>query len=225
LRSYKLLRLDDLNEEGFLVNLLDYQWVSLANSDSSSLHQSEKYEISTENNLKTEIGKIYSGYNALEKRKEFSDSALLAKSNVENLNNPESPLVVHNIRTSNIQTGDSITFTPLAENSLIDNPFTSEVRSQPIDFRYEQSLVRELDIKVPQGYKLTSYPESRNFEMQGNFLRCSFNASVEQGTLKLKMSVDIINSFIPPQFYQELKELLENIKKLEQENITFKKDQ
>lgn len=224
LRSYKLLSVDDLNDEGFLVNLLDYQWVSLINSDSSSVYQTAKYELQQGNILQEEIKTVYTGYKALEKRKELLDSTFFPeKQTTENLNNCEEPLRIHKSYTDNLSLKDSLVITPWAENSLIENPFTSENRTHPVDFKYEQTLVRELELIIPQGYKLASFPQSQNLVMQGNFLTSSFSSSVHQDKLRLNLRVDILNSYIPPQFYNELIIFLESIKNIEQEKIILKK--
>ncbi|HEX3007265.1 MAG TPA: DUF3857 and transglutaminase domain-containing protein [Bacteroidales bacterium] len=222
LRPYDLLSTDDLNGEGLLVNLLEYQWIPLINPSVSALHQSENYTISSEGRLHTEVTSTLNGQFALQKRKEILRSSDNEKLNIENLSNFDSPLILKTDKQENISRADSLVFAPLALNSPIENFFVDEQRTQPVDMEFERIISREITITIPEGYTLSSYPADESITSQGDFISCSLTSSLEQNTLKMKLNVELKNSFIPPQFYPDLKLFFAKLKQLENNPVTLR---
>lgn len=213
LRPYNLLSSDDLNGEGLLVNLLDFEWIPLASESTTALNQTENYTISNDGNYTSKIVSTFSGHLELLKRRE---------QNIHSDTN--SPLTIENTTRGNFTSaGGSLTFSPLQENSVVENPFTEEQRFHPVDLNFERTITREITINIPEGYKIAAIPENRNLAMQDDFLFCSLNSVVENTTLKINFKLDIKNSYIPPQFYPDLKLFLETVKALESEHIVLKK--
>jgi hypothetical protein len=225
LRPYNLLSIEDLNGEGLLVNLLDYQWIPLSNSIPSIKRQIEEIQIQSEGAYSTFITSGYSGFHALDKRNEFINSTSgNTQIEGENLQSDEFSLIVKSVQQNNVDySPDSIVFKPLETNSLFENPFVQEVRTHPVDLKFEQALIRELKIQIPAGYELVSFPAEQNLTMNGEFVSFTLKPEVENDILKILFRVDVNNSFIPPQFYGDLKLLSEMIKKAEQEKIVMKK--
>lgn len=222
LRPYDLLPNDDLNGEGLLVNLLDYQWIPLVNPTVSTLQQTEKYIISPEGGLHSEVVSSLDGQFALQKRKEILQSSDNEKLNIENLQNGELPLIIKTGKHENISATDSLVFAPLALNSPLTNLFMDEQRTHPVDMEFERSISREITIPIPEGYTLSSYPTDDTFTAQGDFITCSINSSLENNLLKIRFSLELKNSFIPPQFYPQLKLFFEKMKEKEEIPVIFR---
>jgi hypothetical protein len=93
----------------------------------------------------------------------------------------------------------------------------------PVDLKFERTSTRQITVNIPDGYKLTSIPANRAFAMQGNFATCSLNHELNENILTLAFSFELKNSYIPPQFYPDLKLFFETVKALEDEKIVLKR--
>lgn len=102
--------------------------------------------------------------------------------------------------------GNEIYFSPLFFLKLTENPFKLNERNFPINFVYASSEKKMINIKIPEGYQVTSTPKPVKMSLpdgMGSFL---FNISVVEGGLNV-MSTFKINTAIIPEFkYAELKE-------------------
>ncbi len=224
LRPYDFLDIQDLNQEGLLVNILDHEWVALQNSVLSEIAQTEIYQISPEGSSTFEITTKFTGYPALQKRKVILNSSSdMKKLDIDNLHDISLPLIINKSEQSFLTEihSDSLFITPLLNNSLVENLFTEEQRINPVDLKYERLMIRELNISIPEGYSLQSYPPNESYTMQGGFLSYSLNSEVEQNVLKMHFKFEVINAYIPSHFYSDLKLFLETIKELEQEKVVF----
>ncbi len=212
-RPYDILSIDDLNGEGLLINLLDSGWIPLVSTASTELSQTENYKISQNGKYDGEVITALTGQLALEKQNEQHATS------DDNL-----PLTIRNTTQGNLTSkGDSLLFAPLAENSVIENPFTEEKRIHPVDLKFERTITREITMDIPEGYKLSFVPANRTFAMQGDFATCSFNHELSNNTLKLIFKFELKDSIIPSQFYPDLKLFFETVKALESEKIVFKR--
>lgn len=213
-RPYDILSLDDQNGEGLLINLLDSGWIPISSIANTELNQTEKYTIDQNGQYEGEVVTSFTGQLALQKLKE------------ENIKNHDNlPVSIRKTtRGSFISAGDSLLFAPFKENSVIENPFTEEQRFHPVDLKFERSITREITINIPEGYKLTSIPGNRVFAMQGEFATCSLNHELNENILKLVFRFELKNSFIPPQFYADLKLFFETVKAIEDEKIILKRN-
>lgn len=224
LRPYNLLSTEDLNGEGLLVNLLDFSWIPLENLTASTISQLEEIQVNSDGAYSTAITTGYTGFHSLNRRKELIHSSSNEKPEVENLQNIQLPLIVKSVQQNKADvSADSIVLRPLSANSLFENPFVEEIRTQAVDLKFEHSIVRELKIHIPVGYELVRYPAEQNLTMNGEFLSFTLKPEVENEVLKILFRVDVNNSFIPPQFYSDLKLLCELIAQAERGSIVLKK--
>lgn len=102
--------------------------------------------------------------------------------------------------------GNEIYFSPLFFYKLVENPFKLENRTYPVNFSYPSSRKKIINIKIPEGYQVTSTPEPVRMSLpdqMGSFL---FNISVVEGGLNVMSTFDINTAIIPAYKYAELKE-------------------
>jgi len=102
--------------------------------------------------------------------------------------------------------GNEIYFSPLFFYKLAENPFKLENRTYPVNFSYPSSRKKIINIKIPEGYQVTSTPEPVRMSLpdqMGSFL---FNISVVEGGLNVMSTFDINSAIIPAHKYAELKE-------------------
>ncbi len=102
--------------------------------------------------------------------------------------------------------GNEIYLSPLLFLKLQSNPFKLEERNYPINFVYPYSRKKMINIKIPEGYQVTSMPEPKKVSLpdqMGSFL---FNISAVEGGLNVITNFKINTAIIPAYKYLELKE-------------------
>jgi len=102
--------------------------------------------------------------------------------------------------------GNEIYFSPLFFYKLSENPFKLEDRTYPVNFSYPSSRKKIINIKIPEGYQVTSTPKPVKISLpdgMGSFL---FNISVVEGGLNVMSTFKINTAIIPAFKYAELKE-------------------
>lgn len=220
LMPYDFLSTEDLNGEGLLINLQNYEWVPLTNHSVSKIQTKEIYPDVNSGSYTIDVTTTLTGYPAVLKSRETPESQLHEYTVAEN---NDSPLVIKSSLKSPNEANDSIIIAPLANNSLTENPFNSTNRTYPVDLGFEKSITREIEIPIPAGYKLISYPKNRDLIMEGEFMYCSVKSDVEENRIKIQYTYDINNAYIPAVFYPDLKLFMETIKLMEQEKVVFRK--
>ena len=102
--------------------------------------------------------------------------------------------------------GKEMYISPLFFLKLESNPFKLNERNYPVDFVYPQSRKRIINIKIPEGYQVTSLPKPIKVSLpdgMGSFL---FNISEVKGGLNVISIFKINSAIIPAYKYLELKE-------------------
>jgi len=102
--------------------------------------------------------------------------------------------------------GNEIYFSPLFFHRLTENPFKLKERNFPVNFVYASREKKMINIKIPEGYQVTSTPEPIKISLpdqMGSFL---FNISVTEGGLNVISTFEINSAIIPEFKYAELKE-------------------
>ena len=102
--------------------------------------------------------------------------------------------------------GNEIYFSPLFFHRLTENPFKLNERNFPVNFVYASSEKKMINVKIPEGYQVTSTPEPIKISLpdeMGSFL---FNISVVEGGLNVISTFEINTAIIPEFKYAELKE-------------------
>ncbi|MEZ4795629.1 MAG: hypothetical protein R2785_00545 [Flavobacteriaceae bacterium] len=102
--------------------------------------------------------------------------------------------------------GNEIYFSPLFFYKLAENPFKLEERSYPVNYSYPSSRKKIINIKIPEGYQVTSTPQPVRMSLPDQMGSFMFNISVVEGGLNVMSTFDINTAIIPAFNYAELKE-------------------
>lgn len=126
--------------------------------------------------------------------------------NIDNLDKPIMETYSFEIDEGVDVIGNEMYVSPLFFLKLESNPFKSETRSYPIDFVYPFSRKKMINIKIPEGYEVTSLPKAIKVVLPGGLGSFVFNISETNGGLNV-MSTFRVNTPVIPSFnYLELKE-------------------
>ena len=113
-----------------------------------------------------------------------------------------------NFEIENLFQGDNIYLNPFVIKFFEKNPFVSTERNYPIDFGYPMKYQYILNMKIPEGYKLKSLPEGKNFTLpnSGGLLKLSVIDN-ESGTLNLFFTFDLNSAHYSNEYYSGIKQL------------------
>ena len=113
-----------------------------------------------------------------------------------------------NFEIENLFQGDNIYLNPFVIKFFEKNPFVSTERNYPIDFGYPMKYQYILNMKIPEGYKLKSLPEGKDFTLpnSGGLLKLSVIDN-ESGTLNLFFTFDLNSAHYSNEYYSGIKQL------------------
>ncbi|NJO69927.1 MAG: transglutaminase family protein [Bacteroidetes bacterium] len=182
-RPFNWLSLEDLNGEGLLVNIMEYEWVPLINHQISTTTANETYSF-TDGKINLYVVVSENGYNAFEKSaqkklnhldintflaKDFKLNSI-SEEKFNSFNNAASwAIEISGEKTLETHT-DQISVSLQPVFNVWDVELQEEERVHPVDFGFDQVIEREVTIPVPAGFKLSEIPAEETLEMQNNML-------------------------------------------------------
>lgn len=215
-------------------------WVPLVSNRPSRQTFMMNYDITEDAVVKGKTRGQYTDYAALEKRDAFKnqqDSEIqgtiettqltLNEFKIENLKNPYEALKMEFAFEGSEfveEIDGSLYFSPLLFWAINENPFKSDERKYPIDYGFAKAEKYIINIKVPDGYKVESLPESANMIMGNNtiifkYLVTNNNPSVIQVMVDFTITAPLIEAGK----YQDVKRFYQDLINKEQEKIVLSK--
>ena len=197
--------------------------------------------INGDGSLEGKLRMSYTRLNALEYRKNFESTSkdeyvetLINTSgfddvkdfevkNIKDLNKPIMETFAFEIDDAVDVIDNEIYISPLFFLKLESSPFKLKERNYPINFVYPFSKKNMINIKIPEGYQVTSLPKPIKMSLpdkMGSFL---FNISEAQGTINVITNFKINTAMIPAYMYLELKEFYNQVIIKQAEQIVLTK--
>ncbi len=118
---------------------------------------------------------------------------------------------------------DKIFLSPLFFLKEKENPFKLEKREFPIDFGYPYRDIYRYTIKIPEGYKVESIPESKILKLPDNLGDFSYRIGVKGQIIQLIADSKINTSIIPPMYYDAVKAYFSSIIETQNEQVVLTK--
>ncbi len=114
-------------------------------------------------------------------------------------------------------------FDPLLFFGKKENKFKEGKREYPIDldFPYEETFVINFDI--PEGYKVESMPENKNFAIEYDIGSLLFQINSTEKQIHVLLKIAINKSVILPQYYKSLYELFHEYSEISNSKIVLVK--
>lgn len=119
--------------------------------------------------------------------------------------------------------GDMISINPMLLERLEVNPFKMEFRKYPIDYGHTMRNRYILNIKLPDGYKVSELPKSCNLVLPERSGRFTYNTTVNDNILQLISNFDISKTVFTEAEYLLVKEFYNQIIAKHKEVIMLKK--
>tara|TARA_R110002020_G_scaffold293535_6_gene509257 strand:- start:6953 stop:8962 length:2010 start_codon:yes stop_codon:yes gene_type:complete len=121
------------------------------------------------------------------------------------------------------QIGGKVYFSPMFYLATLENPFTAEERTYPIDYVYTRKNRYIISIDIPEGYQIESLPESAAVSLSDDM--GSFVYRISQVASKIQLSIELaINTpLIGPDYYQDIKKFYDIVIAKENEKVVLTK--
>ncbi|QTE21880.1 DUF3857 domain-containing protein [Polaribacter cellanae] len=135
--------------------------------------------------------------------------------------------IVRNVKFSSEDLIESINgkiyIEPLLFLSQHKNPFKLEERKFPVDFTTPRVFKNTVSIKIPEGYKVETLPESLAIGLPENLGVFRFQTTEKFGKITTICILQFNSAIIAPQYYAALKQFYSQLVKKESEKIVFVK--
>lgn len=135
--------------------------------------------------------------------------------------------VVRNVKFSSEDLLESINgkiyLEPMLFLSQHNNPFKLEERKFPVDFTSPWKVKNVVSIKIPEGYKVESLPESLAIGLPESLGVFKYQISESNGKINTICVLQFNSSIIAPNYYAALKEFYGQLVKKESEKVVLVK--
>lgn len=84
--------------------------------------------------------------------------------------------------------------------------FNFETRNYPLEFGTAMNKSTLIKIKIPEGYKVESLPEDKQFLVEGNKAGYAYKIEVIDDIIQVSTVYQIVESILPSTFYKPMKE-------------------
>ncbi|WP_117879475.1 transglutaminase domain-containing protein [Aureibaculum luteum] len=119
--------------------------------------------------------------------------------------------------------GDKIYFTPLFFHTEKENPFKLDVRQFPIDFGTPFQEKFNITLKLPEGYKVESMPESIAYSTPEDNGSYTFLCKITGNNLQISSVLHMKTSIIASQNYGAIKEFYKQMISKQSEKVVLSK--
>ena len=221
------------------VRVLDFKkgsfWDNIQESQKSAISNKISLQL-VGNQLKGKLTTTYSGYSALNRRREIS-----GKSNEEILNDFESShtmiasdyLKLTNLKELDNKLKESYTvsidddiktkgltlISPFFTKYFVDNPFKAEVRNYPVDFGYKRSYSYMLSLKLPKHYEVKKIPKNTSLSLPNKSGRIIFNVNEKDNVISLYLKATLNKKSFKYSEYSYIKEFFNQFIKIQESYV------
>ena len=119
--------------------------------------------------------------------------------------------------------GDKIYINPMIFLAQHENPFKLNKREFPVDFGYPYQKNHKISISIPEGYKVSSLPESVSLALGDNLGSLKFIINQHGPNIQLHVDYVINTSVLSSNYYDGLKEYYSKLVEKETEKIVLTK--
>jgi hypothetical protein len=122
-----------------------------------------------------------------------------------------------------IDSDDTIVFSPVFFDQLTENPFKSSERTFELDFIYNRKNVYRLKIEIPENYKVTKLPQDIGLQLPNKGGTYVYKASQNENSISIYIRFNITKTLFSVEEYYYLKTLYEKIIQAEDAVIELQK--
>ena len=146
----------------------------------------------------------------------------VAADNLETLYKPV--MVNYDFETEGLEQIDGkVYFSPMFHLAFLENPFTTQERTYPIDYVFRRKNRYIISIDIPEGYQIESLPESTAMSLSENMGSFQYRISRVASKIQLSIELAINTPLISPTYYQDIKKFYDMVIAKENEKVVLTK--
>ena len=138
----------------------------------------------------------------------------------------ENPIVYgydYHLKSGIEQIGDKVFISPMLFFAPKENLFKENTRVYPIDFIYAFNERHMINVAIPEGYEVESFPVSSVVQFQENAGEFKYIAKANGNMLQFMITVNLEQAFILPDEYESFKQFYQFITEKQTEKVVLKK--
>lgn len=222
LSDINMLPLRALNHRGFLVNEKGTREIQLTNYSLSTSKTSINAELFPDGSISGNFSEVRDMYFAMNDHSSRNkDPKAFEKKYLNKYNfdtdgfrideNPDKGIIRYSFKFSDLQMGevigDKIIINPMLFAQLTKKSFVHADRNYPLEFGSLISDSQVIKIKIPEGYKLETIPENKQFVLQGDAAGYVYKVEEQNGYISAATLFQLGYSSLPPSYYEAMKDL------------------
>lgn len=197
-------------------------------------------KFNSQGNFDGQMRVIHSGYEAINRRKEFNE--LKKEKYINAIENNSESLEVVNYKNFNLDEiekmfkeefeiiiendatiDDYIYLNPFFNVKVKENPFKLDERLYPIDFGYPKKFDYLLSMEIPKGYEVESLPKNKIVNLPNGTGQFIYKIDSDERVIRINFKYDLNKSKYNSDEYQYLKEFYNQMILSQNEPIVFLK--
>ncbi len=119
--------------------------------------------------------------------------------------------------------GNRLVINPILIERMTKNPFLLEERNYHVDLGAVMSEVYNVNIMIPEGYKLDNGPKNTALSLPENAARYVYRSAIEGNSIMVQQTTNLNHPIYSPEEYFHLKEFFSRIIQQQQTAFTFLK--
>jgi hypothetical protein len=117
--------------------------------------------------------------------------------------------------------GDLIYINPHIIQRRRENPFKTKVRKFPIDYAYQRSYTAVINLTIPDNFEVKESPGNRSTSVGSEFAVYTRKVQVDSHQIRVTTKLNIRETAIKPDFYNELRSFYSQIVSAESEQLVL----
>jgi hypothetical protein len=145
---------------------------------------------------------------------------------IENAKDPSQPIKItysYTLGDAVEEIGDKLYFSPMLFLATKENPFKQNKRNFPIDLMQPVSERYNVNIMLPEGYKVESLPQSGKFQFNDGKGEFSYIINENGKFLQLVSKLDLNTTLIFPEDYEYFKNFFSMFVQKQAEKVVLSK--
>jgi len=153
-----------------------------------------------------------------------NDKFSLDSIHIDHLSDPDKPLIIHYTTEAEIRS-DVLYLNPFFERFFRQNPFTAMDRRYPIELGHQYQCDYFLSFRLPEGYLLDDYPQSKMMKLEGDAMtfRNLVQFDKEANRFSISSRFSTATTSLPVAAYPGLRSFFEQMIAAQNAQIVLKK--
>ncbi|MDH5381017.1 MAG: DUF3857 domain-containing protein [Cyclobacteriaceae bacterium] len=237
LLPYYMLPQRCFNDKGLIINEEEPNWINFKSLSTSANNYTFFFQF--DENLNQNITYVHLGdsYQSYQLRKKFNSNTELIRTELQKkgYSNIAEEIKIYNaeditkpyrysaqFQISSEILANKIYLNPFLKEGLSENPLKGDTRTYPIDFIHKISENFNVQIEIPDGYKIEYLPS--DYKYGTDLFELALTTSVKDQSISLQFRYEFKNATYDVKYYNKVKSYFRDIVRVTNERIILTKE-